>query len=909
VSDFEYKLLPWPNLTPWLGVAAVALVLSATWEARRSGNRFLFVFWLVVSPPAIFALLRWHQPVPVFVVTGPPVPLALVALLGMLVYLSLRAYARRTAPVPWYKVAVLWTLRAGALAPAFVLLTRPVVSWTENSERRGLLVWLFDVSGSMYDAADLTDGQGKPLTRAEAVEAVLERHRGDMAALPAAADEAGQSRLRVFRFALTARELDRGSDDARRIYRNYPGAEHERRALPAGSAVLLGNGTAIADALERVVRAFPQELFTGVVLVSDGADNSSNKRPEEVAAVLARLGVGGARLYTVTVGSPTADKPERYILAGELKAPPAAPLNTAVPVSCEFTFRGFGGKPAYIRLLVDDQPVGDEVRVVVPASESEHRRVVRTVWNADRDGTHVIALAVRVPADPPPADPSREEPDRVREPHSALRHALIRVERSELRVLFIDRLRPEARFAAEALARAGDLAVHRVTVAGRPEDDALLPEDLAAWLRYDIVVVGDVPLSTFSRRRQTDLAPAVREHGRGLLTIGGWRAFGAGGWVYEEFTEKDNPLPSLLPIRCRRNEGHLEGVVRFVPTRDGLRDGPLGLAGESGEPLQEPAQLANWARLDPLDGANRWTWVPPGRPAAGRFNAVRPGSTVLAVAAGGAGEDYVLLAGARRGRGRVLALAADTTWKWVLRGGDEEAARASREIHHRFWRQMVRWLHVPRPDVRFYMEQDTYFVSQLLTRRPRVHAVLQNLTAEQAARVRMEVRVFRVFEPGKTEQLARFPLQPAGETYAAELAGEFAPGRYEVRLAVEGMPGGEEGRHEPPPLTFRVEDRDIEKMNVGARPDRMEEWARLADERPADAGGGRGRSFQLEEFPRLLETLQRESVQEKRTVVRVKDLLAPAGDGRTPWGAWILFAAATTLLMVEWVLRKAWGLV
>jgi uncharacterized membrane protein len=914
VGDFQYKLLPWPNLTAWLGVIGVALVLFSVYEAFRARNKLLLVFWAVVGPFAIFALFYLDRPVPVFLFAGHPVPLRLVAVIGLLVYLSARAYAKRSQPLAWYKTAVLWVLRIGALAPAFVLLTRPVVSWTQTDTRQGLLIWLFDVSGSMYDVNDMTDPAGEPMSRAEAVEQKLALHRSEIADLPAARTAGGEPRLRAFRFALTAQEVDRDTLASMRIYRGFPGTQSERKAVAPGSPNFLGNGSAVGDALDRVIRAFPQELFTGVVLVTDAADNSSNKRPEEAAQILSRLGLRGARLYTVSVGRATPDRPERYVLAGELKAPPSAPLNSAVPVSCEFTFHGFAGKPAFVQLLIDDQPSGPEMRVEIPASTGEHRHTAAAVWMADRDGTHVVALRARVPADPAPRDAADDHPDRVREPHSALKHALIRVERDERRVLLIDRIRPEARFVADALARSGDLAVNRVTLTRAADEAGGVPRDLAEWLRYDVIVLGDIPMAWLSRRRQSDLADAVREHGRGLLAMGGYRAFGAGGYVYNDYAERDAPLAALLPVRCRENEGHLEAPVKFLPTRDGLRDGPLGGAaepapapgGRAAPRLSEPEQAKLWAVLDALDGANRFTYVPPGLAPQGRFNSVKPGATVFAVAGGSA--DAALLVGGRRGRGRVLALAVDTTWKWVLRPGDEASAKAGREMHDRFWRQMVRWLHVPQPDVRFYIEQDTYFVSQLLTRRPRVHAVLQNLTAEQAERVSMEARLYRVDAPGKPVFFGRYPLQHSGETYAAELAGELRPGRYEVKLVVEGMPGGEEGGRDPPPLTFRIEDRDLEKMNVGARPDRMEEWARLADERPAETGGGRGRSFAVQEFDRLLATLRAETVEETRTVSHVKDLLAPSAGG-TPWGAWALFAVTTVLLMLEWILRKAWGMV
>ena len=86
-------------------------------------------------------------------------------------------------------------------------------------------------------------------------------------------------------------------------------------------------------------------------------------------------------------------------------------------------------------------------------------------------------------------------------------------------------------------------------------------------------------------------------------------------------------------------------------------------------PPGQQENAAAWARLPPLEGANR-------------FTGVKPGATILAEADGK--EHRPLLVSQEWGSGRVIAFAGDSTWRWVMRGFGS--------AHKRFWRQIVLWL-------------------------------------------------------------------------------------------------------------------------------------------------------------------------------------------------------------------------
>ncbi|AKR58398.1 hypothetical protein XM25_21905 [Devosia sp. H5989] len=72
------------------------------------------------------------------------------------------------------------------------------------------------------------------------------------------------------------------------------------------------------------------------------------------------------------------------------------------------------------------------------------------------------------------------------------------------------------------------------------------PASLAGWLDYDAVVMMDVPATALAPRQQEQLETAVRDHGRGLLLLGGPNSFGPGGY-FETRLEALSPLSSRVP--------------------------------------------------------------------------------------------------------------------------------------------------------------------------------------------------------------------------------------------------------------------------------------------------------------------------------------------------------------------------
>jgi hypothetical protein len=97
----------------------------------------------------------------------------------------------------------------------------------------------------------------------------------------------------------------------------------------------------------------------------------------------------------------------------------------------------------------------------------------------------------------------------------------------------------------------------------------------------------------------------------------------------------------------------------MLPTRDGERRYLMQLSTLENDRL--------WRQLPAMSGATRLT----------------PKSGAVEILAESERQEPLLLA-ADTGRGRVLALGVDETWRWHLRGFSAE--------HQRFWQQVVLWL-------------------------------------------------------------------------------------------------------------------------------------------------------------------------------------------------------------------------
>jgi hypothetical protein len=231
-----------------------------------------------------------------------------------------------------------------------------------------------------------------------------------------------------------------------------------------------------------------------------------------------------------------------------------------------------------------------------------------------------------------------------------------------------------------------------------------------------------------------------------------------------------------------------------------------------------------------------------------------------------------LLVAREFGAGRVAAFAADSTWRWAMQGAGEQ--------HRRFWRQFVLWL--ARQDG---TEDDALWV-RLGQRRiaPGMtigcDAGVTRPDGEAVADVELEA--VAVSPAGKARPV-RLPRR--GATFSGTLADFTEPGDW--KLVVKALRPGREPLERS--ARFTVVRQDLELANPRANPLLMRQLAE------STSGGTRAPEELAEIFdeirtqPAAFETLEQWSY--------------------TPWDKWPMFLVLAGLLILEWILRKRFGLV
>ncbi|NDV01189.1 VWA domain-containing protein [Pseudoroseicyclus tamaricis] len=95
------------------------------------------------------------------------------------------------------------------------------------------------------------------------------------------------------------------------------------------------------------------------------------------------------------------------------------------------------------------------------------------------------------------------------------------------------------------------------------------PDYVRGWLGYGTAVLLNTPAISLTSRKQEILEEAVREHGLGLLLLGGANSFGPGGYF-------ETPLEDLSPLSAKVPRDAPEVAMMFVLDRSGSMQQAVG---------------------------------------------------------------------------------------------------------------------------------------------------------------------------------------------------------------------------------------------------------------------------------------------------------------------------------------------
>jgi uncharacterized membrane protein len=625
----------------------------------------------------------------------------------------------------------------------------------------------------------------------------------------------GKAQFDLYAFGADARSVKLGELDAAALARD--------------------DDTRIQRAVERAVGDLGEEL-SAVVLISDGADLSPGWSPQQLKGL-------GVRVHTIAVGSEH-EPADDAILA--IKADPVGFLRQAAEVEVSVRSTRKEREPLIVSLREQGQLVSEakaelddsgQGKVVLPFTPGRLGRAVYTVS---------LPLA---------------EGDAV--PENNERAFLVRVTRDKLRVLLLCGAPTwDTRFLRAFLK--ADPAIDLITffilrtssdlAMASPEELSLIPFPTDELFRehldsFDLVIFQDFNYGPY---QVAAYLPRIRDYvikGGAFAMIGGTRAFAGGGYEH-------TPIAEILPVRMAPGANALS-TREFAPTL---------VEAMARHPIVElvPDQTENqktWSELAPLVGANK-------------LLGLRESSHALLVHPNekdAQGGPMPVLAVGTAGQGRVLALAADSSWRWSI---TTAGRRGDASAYERFWDRALRWLARDPLLEPAHIETDRERYGPGAPIKARM--LLRDDRYQPLASHALELLVLDMQGAVSSRQ----PLESDVDGSAgAELHVPADPGAY--RLAVRDLqseaPIAEQG--------FIVEAGGDELADPRPRPDLLREIAAVT-----------GGSFYREADAPRLDVFDRTRARALGTVIT-----APFA---SPW----FFALLVAVLGLEWALRRSWGL-
>ncbi|WP_423928185.1 glutamine amidotransferase [Candidatus Palauibacter sp.] len=581
--------------------------------------------------------------------------------LGAVVWFALQ-YRRIGPTIEARDRWVLMALRAAALGVLAFLLLRPVLLVSTVVPRRNFVAVLLDDSRSMRVADE--DGE----TRAQRV---LDLFGGtddggtdgggmDAAATDPLASNPGVEGSSAMDPAEEPEPLTQGGEGGLRAaleerfrLRMYGFDSDADRIDGAGELAFAGPRTNLAAALTRVQQEMAGLPLSGVVVVSDGADNDDEATPPLSEALL-EARAAGIPVYTIGVGS------ERIVPDIEVRrveVPREALEGTTIVADVIISRAGLAGRT--VRLDVEDEGriVGTHDLTLGPDGEEP----VQVQFTLEESGPRAIRFSV----DPVEGEALTGNNER---------QILVEVGDTRRKILYFEGSpRPENKFVRRAVAddeniqvvtllRTADEKYLRLDVDGPGELAGGFPDTREELYEYDGLILGSVEASFFTHDQLQMMADFVGQRGGGLLVLGGRRALGEGGYAG---TALADALPVVLPGAGEPDV--LEVSAELTPA--GRRHAAMRIA-ETAE-----ASAARWPELPPLTSVNR-------------VFETKPGAVPLLNGVPVEGEPRVLLAHQRYGRGTSIAFTAQDSWLWQMHAD----IPLEDETHETLWRQLLRWL-------------------------------------------------------------------------------------------------------------------------------------------------------------------------------------------------------------------------
>lgn len=552
---------------------------------------------------------------------------ALVVGLGSLVYFL---YA-----VPGVRLTLRWRvaligLRAAAVLVLLFCVMRPVIVVPSVIPQSSYVPVLMDDSGSMQLADEGNH------TRLDSVKQLMSANSRFFTAL------ADKFKLRAYRFSATA-----------------------ERVQNAGELTGSGDETNLAAAIDQASRETAGLPVTGIVVISDGANNSGasdDGRAADISNALANLRSRGLPVFAIGVGPSSMEgdvevvrvSGPRRVLAGS-------------PVSTEVLLRASGGRKSVTIDLNEDNHLLRSQEVPV---QGDSTTVARMTFTPSSPGQHRYKLTARPPADDPvPENNSQEIVVDVVDWKPKILHieGEPRWEYAKLR----ESVAEEKNIILVSVLRSADGKFYRQGVETAEELVNGFPKSEEDLFRFDALIIGSMEATFFTFDQLKAIEQFVSRRGGTVIALGGSKAFNVGGYG-------NTPLADLLPIYLN-GPGEIPGesqTFKAAPAERG-RDNPAARLVD-----QPDANSKAWEQMPAITLPEVITDLKPGASVVLEARSIKERNRVVP-----------LLVEERYGRGKSMAFLASDTWRWRM------MLESRNQSFETFWRNLMRYAveSAPRP--------------------------------------------------------------------------------------------------------------------------------------------------------------------------------------------------------------------
>lgn len=423
-----------------------------------------------------------------------------------------------------------------------------------------------------------------------------------------------------------------------------------------------GQKTHIGQALERARQELAAVPLSGLVVITDGADNNDASMTEPLLALRSR----NIPIYTIGVGSPRFMKD---IEIERIESPRSVLRGTTVSAELLVRQRGYGG--SIVDLIVEESGRILKTQPIELPGEGQ-TAPIRVHFTVTEPGPHNYRFYIQ------------ERPDEQIDQNN-VREVMVLVEDDREKILYLDgEPRYEFKFIRRAVA--DDENLHVVGVQRVAENkfirfDLDNPDELMGGFpatreelfKYKGLILASIEADFFTSDQLQMIADFVSRRGGGLIMLGGRWSYSEGGFAN---TPVADVLPVILEEAADLDSEHDVVYLDVEPTPFGRAHAITQLE-ES-----EEATRQRWQSMPQLSTVNR-------------VIETKPGATTLleGKVVDGPGK-RIVLAYQRYGRGKSFALPVQDTWMWQM----DASIDVEDQTHEMFWRQLLRWLVSDVPD-------------------------------------------------------------------------------------------------------------------------------------------------------------------------------------------------------------------